>query len=121
MIGPNEKFTIQKHNQIGEVKKVTKNGENYGFKNRNADTRQAAKTISRGKRHFWQLFDGVAAALFSWEDSKGPKATVFSLIKRLLKKAQWTVGQHDLFILLSEKRPKKKLFMPSCLLPDFKI
>ena len=87
MIGPNEKFTIQKHNQIGEGKKVTKNGENYGFKNRNADTRQAAKTISRGKRHFWQLFDGVAAALFSWEDSKGPKATVFSLIKRLLKGA----------------------------------
>ena len=32
MIGPNEKFTIQKHNQIGEGKKVTKNGENYGFK-----------------------------------------------------------------------------------------
>ena len=24
MIGPNEKFTIQKHNQIGEGKKVTK-------------------------------------------------------------------------------------------------
>ena len=77
MIGPNEKFTIQKRNKIGKGKKVTKNGENYGFKNRNADTRQAAKTISRGKRHFWQLFDGVAAAPFSWEDFKGLKQQCF--------------------------------------------